>query len=147
MRFFSLFCSLFNSTVFTLFTVFVWGMVIVYCICDSFQSTDSYVCFSWICCFFLCRTELSSSNWNLIKAENVLRLQQTEKKKSSIWLNIQWKHSNGKVMCAFNCTLNNNLIHNHKSHSALGGWELGSGKQHKVRYVLDVEKQDLKIIK
>lgn len=53
MRFFSLFCSLFNLTVFTVRL----GMVIVYCITDSFQSTDSYVCLFVVFFLFLCRVE------------------------------------------------------------------------------------------
>lgn len=112
------FCSQFNSTVFTLHSVCLGnGDCVLH---KRFISIDRFVCvfvLVFVVLFFLslCRTELCSSNWNLIKAENVLRLQQTKKKKNSIWLNIQWKHSNGEVMCAFNCTLNNNLILNSQS--------------------------------
>lgn len=35
-------------------------------------------------------------------------------------------------MCAFNYTLNNNLIRNHKSHGVFEGWDLESRMQHTI---------------
>lgn len=92
-----------------------------------------------------------------------------EKSEKYIWLNMQWNHWNGKVMCVcvlfglevkrmnitqacFNYT-NNNLIHNHKSRT---DWECVWERERaeaardwrqSAFCILDVGKQGLKTIK